>query len=86
MKKMKAADVAAKVRETVAASFGVDATSLTDATTARDVEGWDSLAHATLILRLQRVFAIRLDPAQANGAQDLGALIAVVGRTMGLHG
>ena len=86
MKKMKAADVAAKVRETVASSFGVDVASLTDATTARDVEGWDSLAHATLILRLQRIFAVRLDPAQANGAQDLGALIAVVRDTMGLHG
>ncbi len=85
-KAMKAAEVAAKVRETVAASFEVDAAALTDRTTARDVEGWDSLAHATLILRLQRIFAIRLDAAEANGAQNLGALIAVVERAMGLHG
>lgn len=79
-------DVTAKVREVVASSFGVDAGDLTDSTTARDVDGWDSLAHATLILRLQRVFGVRLDPAQANGAQDLGRLTALVARALGKHG
>ena len=79
-------DGAAKVREIVAASFGVDPSSLTDTTTARDVEGWDSLAHATLILRLQRIFNIRIDGAKANGAQDLGRLIAVVSQSLDRNG
>jgi acyl carrier protein len=75
--------VADKVREIVATSFGVDATDLSDGTKARDVDGWDSLAHATLILRLQRVFAIRLDAAKANSAQDLGRLISLIEQTLG---
>ncbi len=79
-------DVTAKVREIVAQSFDVDADELDDATTARDVEGWDSLAHATLILRLQRIFGIRLDPAAANGAQDLGRLTALVAQALDRHG
>ncbi len=79
-------DVTAKVREVVASSFDVDPRDLNDGTTARDVEGWDSLAHATLILRLQRVFGIRLDPEQANGAQDLGSLTALIARASGKHG
>ena len=79
-------DVSTKIREIVASSFGVDAASLSDATTARDVDGWDSLAHATLILRLQRIFKVQLDPAQANGAQDLGSLAAIVARAIGRHG
>ncbi len=78
-------DISAKVREIVATSFGVDAADLSDATRARDVEGWDSLAHATLILRLQRIFKVRLDPAKANGAQDLGALTAIIEQTLGRH-
>ena len=79
-------DVSAKVREVVASSFGVDAASLSDATTARDVDGWDSLAHATLILRLQRIFNVRFDPAKANGAQDLGSLTAIIAQTLERHG
>ena len=75
--------VSEKVREIVAKSFGVDAASLSDQTTAQDVDGWDSLAHATLILRLQRVFGIRLDSALANSAQDLGRLTALVEKTLG---
>jgi acyl carrier protein len=75
--------VADKVRQIVATSFDVDKATLSDRTTARDVEGWDSLAHATLILRLQRVFGIRLDPAKANSAQDLGRLIALIEQTLG---
>ena len=79
------ADVSAKVREIVASTFGVDAADLSDATTARDVEGWDSLAHATLLLRLPRIFKIRLDPAKANGAQDLGTLTAIIAQAIGRH-
>lgn len=79
-------DVTTKVREVVATSFGVDPDELNDATKARDVEGWDSLAHATLILRLQRIFGVRLDPAQANGAQDLGSLTSIVAQAVGRHG
>ncbi len=80
------ADVARKVREIVAESFGVDAASLDDTTMARDVEGWDSLAHAILIIRLQRAFSVRLDPAKANGAQDLGQLIALIEQASGRRG
>ena len=76
-------EVAGRVREVVATSFGVDPATLSDRTTARDVEGWDSLAHATLLLRLQRIFKIRLDAAKANAAQDLGSLTALVEQTLG---
>lgn len=79
-------DVSGKVREVVAATFEVDPGDLNDSTTARDVDGWDSLAHATLVLRLQRVFGVRLDAAAANAAQDLGSLTALVARAMGKHG
>lgn len=80
------ADVTARVREIVASSFGVDARDLHDGTTARDVEGWDSLAHATLILRLQKNFGVRLDQRAANAAQDLGRLTALVAQALGQHG
>lgn len=71
-----------KVRDIVGASFGVDPATLSDQTTAQDVEGWDSLAHATLILRLQKHFKVRLDPHKANTAQNLGLLTALIEQTV----
>jgi acyl carrier protein len=70
-------DVGETVRDIISQSFQVPKASIMDATRAEDVDGWDSLAHATLILRLQRVFKVRLDPAAANAAQDVGALIGL---------
>ena len=80
------AEVADKVREVVATSFGVDPATLSGRTAASDVEGWDSLAHATLLLRLQRVFKIRLDAGKANAAQDLGSLTTLIEQTLGRNG
>jgi len=75
-------DIGEKVRDVIAASFRAPASTITDATKAADVEGWDSLAHATMILRLQRIFKIRLDPGEANSAQDVGGLIALVRKAL----
>jgi acyl carrier protein len=71
-------DVVLKVRRVVAESFGVDPTHIAEDTVADDVEGWDSLAHARLIMRLERVLNVALDPAAANAAQGVAALVALV--------
>jgi len=75
-------DIGEKVREIIAASFHVPASTISDATRAADVEGWDSLAHATLILRMQRILKIRLDPGEANSAQDVAGLIVLVRKAL----
>ena len=67
-------EVGAEVRAIVARSFGIDAATVSAATTAEDVDGWNSLAHATLVMRLERIFNVDLDRSAAFGAQDLGAL------------
>jgi acyl carrier protein len=77
------ADIGEKVREIIAGSFRVPAASVTDATRAEDIDGWDSLAHATLILRMQRILKIRLDPGEANSVQDVRGLIALVRKAKG---
>jgi acyl carrier protein len=74
-------DVIEKVCRVVAESFNVDPARISKDTVADDVEGWDSLAHARLILRLQRIFNIDLDPAAANAAQNVGELAALVGHS-----
>jgi hypothetical protein len=39
-----------------------------------------------LILRLQRILKIRLDPGDANSAQDVGGLIALVRKAQNRNG
>jgi len=75
-------DVVETIRRVVAESFKIDPARISEDTVADDVEGWDSLAHARLILRLQRVLNLDLDPAAANAAQSVAALVAVVGRAL----
>lgn len=72
-----------ELRAIVARSFGVDASELTDATTAQDVDGWNSLAHATLLMRIERIFNVDLDRGAAVGAQDLGALASLIEQGLG---
>lgn len=74
-------DVIENVRRVIAQSFNIDPARISEDTVADDVEGWDSLAHARLILRLQRIFNIDLDPAAANAAQSVGELAALVARS-----
>jgi len=71
-------DDIAKVRRVVAESFGLDPAGISEETVADDVDGWDSLAHARLILRLQRILNLDFDPAVANAAQSVAALVALV--------
>ena len=73
-------DLDHKIKDIIASSFHVDVTEITDATTSEDVEGWDSLAHGTLILRIQRILNIRFDPRAANAVKNVGELIALAGK------
>jgi acyl carrier protein len=74
--------ISEKVQKIVAESFDVDQLTISKETTANDVDGWDSLAHATLLMRLERIFNIDLDRDQANAAQSLGALIGLIYTTL----
>lgn len=79
---MTRAEVESEIRAVVGRSFGVDAATLSDATTSDDVDGWDSLAHATLLLRIERTFDVDLDRRAAVQAVDLGALTELVRRAI----
>jgi acyl carrier protein len=55
--------------------------ALVDAqTTAEDVNGWDSLSHMTLIMEVERVFAVRFDPYRIMDFRCIGDLADEVRR------
>ena len=52
--------------------------SLSDATTARDVEGWDSLAHVSLVVAIEKEFGIQLGVKHSSKLKNLGELVNAI--------
>jgi acyl carrier protein len=51
---------------------------VTEGTTANDVDGWDSLSHANLILAVEQRFRVRLGTKQLLAMKTVGDLLTVV--------
>ena len=49
-------------------------------TTARDVEGWDSLMHVTLIVNVEKAFQARFTSSEIAGMKNVADLIQLIER------
>lgn len=58
----------------------LDDVTLTDDTTANDIEEWDSLSHIRLIIAIERSFGIKFTNAEIENLKKFGDLVALVGR------
>lgn len=47
-------------------------------TTAEDVDGWDSLAHARLVMKIEEVFAVRFPGERLFELDCVGDLVSLV--------
>jgi len=67
-----------KLTEVFREVFADDSLVLSRETTAMDIDGWDSLAHITLMLSVQRAFHVRFSALEASQLRNLGALIELL--------
>ena len=51
---------------------------VTDATTADDIDGWDSVSHAILLMNVERDFGIRFVPDDVVDLDNVGDLVRAV--------
>jgi acyl carrier protein len=51
---------------------------ISEAMTARDVEGWDSLSHINLVLAVEKEFGISLTTRDVRSMKNVGDLIQLV--------
>jgi acyl carrier protein len=63
------------VSSVVADVVGADGLDLHPAMTAKDVEGWDSLAHVTIMVALERAFGIRFRIGELATVKNVGDLV-----------
>ena len=76
-------DVNKAVRAIIAETFDVPADAVTDDTVADDIDGWDSLSHTVLMIRLQNAFGIHIPEAVAAEIATVGELSAAVAEISG---
>ena len=48
--------------------------------TAKDVEGWDSLSHIRLMLKIERTFSVRLTASEIGKLKNVGDLADLLQR------
>ena len=73
-------DIAGKVRAIIAETFNVASSDITDDTIADDVNGWDSLGHTVLMVRLQKKLRVAIPEHVAANVQTVGELIEALRR------
>jgi acyl carrier protein len=52
--------------------------TLAPETTAKDIEGWDSLNHVRLLLRIEQRYGIDLPIGDIEDAKNVGELLAII--------
>jgi acyl carrier protein len=58
--------------------LGTGQITLTDETTAQDVDGWDSLNHVNLIVAVERSFRVSFTTRDAKKLRNVGDLVDLI--------
>ena len=58
--------------------FDDSAIHVTDATTADDIEDWDSLAHINLIVAIENAFNMKFKMSEVTGMKNVGEMTDII--------
>jgi len=73
-------EILIKLTEILRDEFDDDTLQISYDTTAADVEGWDSLAHLSIVHSVEEEFGIRLTLAEILDAESVGEFIDYIQR------
>lgn len=60
--------------------FDSPALEISDATTAKDVEAWDSIMHVNLIVAVEQAFGVTFTTKEVKALANVGDFIQLIGR------
>ncbi|MBJ6801029.1 acyl carrier protein [Geomonas propionica] len=66
--------------------FDEESLQITRATTADDVDGWDSLSHTNLIVAVEMAFNVRFNLKDTRVLKDVGELVDLIDRKLAEKG
>jgi acyl carrier protein len=73
-------DIMAQVQEVFRDELELDDLVLEDATTAEDVEEWDSLSHVQLVVALEKSFNIKFTSREILSWDNIGDLVDCISK------
>ena len=71
-------EIYAELNEGFRDVFGNDDITLSDETTAADIDGWDSLMHITLISEIENRFDFRFAMKDVIGMKNVGEMVDII--------
>lgn len=71
-------DVFERLNKVFREVFDDDTITVSDATTARDIEDWDSLSHITLIAEVEDEFGVKFAMRDVTGMKDVGEMVGKI--------
>jgi len=72
------AEIIAKIQNVMIDVLDLDELSLTEATTAKDVEGWDSLSHLRLIVAVEQDFGLKFTTGEIERLKNIGDMVNTI--------
>jgi acyl carrier protein len=79
---MERAEISAKVQDIFRDILDDDSIVLSDATTAKDIEGWDSLTHIQLVVAIEKFFKIKFSSRVIMSWKNAGEMIDSISRKL----
>ena len=67
-----------KLNEVFRDVFDNEDITVTDSTTADDIEEWDSLEHISLIAAVEKAFKMRFTMKEVSGMKNVGEMINIL--------
>ncbi|MEA4911735.1 MAG: acyl carrier protein [Oscillospiraceae bacterium] len=58
--------------------FDDDALVITDATTAADIEDWDSLEQINILVAMEKTFGIKFSVGEVEGLKNVGEMMDLI--------
>ncbi len=71
-------DIFDRLTEVFIDVFDEDEITLSDNTTADDIDEWDSLEHITLITAVEKEFKIRFKMSEVSSMKNVGEMVDII--------
>jgi len=75
-------EILSKVNEVFHEVFDDDSIEVTETTTAKDIEDWDSLMHITLVSEIENAFGFKFMMKDVVGMKDVGEMLDIIAQNI----